>query len=296
MKKMMRKTAVTILIFAITINAFVFPVFGAGVQVSVAIPTFSVTLNDLKFDNTDFERYPLLVYRDITYFPMTYYQSNLLSLSATWTAEGGLVITKSNPDTPKAFVREAPVSSRNARAQKAIVVDSKVTVNGKAIDNSSELYPLLLFRDVTYFPLTWRFAVDEFGWEYAFDNAKGLSIKADNFFYTPIEAGTNIIASDGAYVTVESETRYIKGNLRIILITESNRMGPIGGNLSIVNNGIETKPAGYFGYYGGQAPLFTVEGNSINTTYYTTDIPEIRNPRPCKVNIDTGVISSGSHE
>ncbi len=46
------------------------------------------------------------------------------------------------------------------------------------IDNSNEEYPLLVFRDVTYSPLTWRFAVDEFGWKYSFDQNSGLVINS----------------------------------------------------------------------------------------------------------------------
>ena len=59
-------------------------------------------------------------------------------------------------------------------------------------------------------------------------------------------------------------------------------------------NGVETKPTGYFGYYGGQTPLFAVDGNTINTTYYITDTPEIRNPQPCRVNIKTGRIDDST--
>ena len=33
---------------------------------------------------------------------------------------------------------------------------------------------------MTYFPLTWRFAVDEFGWEYSFDSESGLNINSAN--------------------------------------------------------------------------------------------------------------------
>lgn len=55
-------------------------------------------------------------------------------------------------------------------------------VNGEVIDNSKEKYPLLLFRDVTYFPLTWRFAVDEFGWNYTFDMEQGLQIASKLLF------------------------------------------------------------------------------------------------------------------
>ena len=44
----------------------------------------------------------------------------------------------------------------------------------------TEPYPLLTFRDVTYFPLTWRFAVDMFHWEYSFDSENGLVINSAN--------------------------------------------------------------------------------------------------------------------
>ena len=82
----------------------------------------------MNYDNNYYEKYPLFVYKDITYFPMTYYQSNLLNLSTSWTAESGLVITKGNPEEPKAFLREAPIVNRNNRTQTATVVNSKVSV------------------------------------------------------------------------------------------------------------------------------------------------------------------------
>jgi hypothetical protein len=39
---------------------------------------------------------------------------------------------------------------------------------------------LLSFRDVTYFPLTWRFVHDEFGWDYQWSDTDGLSITSHN--------------------------------------------------------------------------------------------------------------------
>lgn len=39
---------------------------------------------------------------------------------------------------------------------------------------------MLSYRNVTYFPLTWRFAVDEFGWKYNFNSKTGLVIDAGN--------------------------------------------------------------------------------------------------------------------
>lgn len=51
--------------------------------VTVTLPTFAVTLNDTKIDSAHSE-YPLIVYRDITYFPMTYHASRFLHLKSSW--------------------------------------------------------------------------------------------------------------------------------------------------------------------------------------------------------------------
>jgi hypothetical protein len=55
-----------------------------------------------------------------------------------------------------------------------------VTINGKRIDNSKEEYPLLTYNNITYLPLTWKFAHDQFGWDYVWDDSKGLSIHSSN--------------------------------------------------------------------------------------------------------------------
>ena len=51
----------------------------AATAVSVTIPTFQVRLNDVIIDNA-YSQYPLIVYKDITYFPMTYYDSRFMGL------------------------------------------------------------------------------------------------------------------------------------------------------------------------------------------------------------------------
>jgi hypothetical protein len=148
----------------------------ADVSVRVALPEFEVNLNGHKVEN-QFREYPLLVYRDITYFPMTWYDTRLLGLEANWSPNEGLNI-KQNQVT-SSYV---PFNSdhRNAATYAAEVPASTVTINGKEIDNTKEKYPLLSFRDVTYFPMTWRFAHDDFGWDYNWDNTSGLSITSHN--------------------------------------------------------------------------------------------------------------------
>ena len=41
-------------------------------EVTVSLPTFDVTMNGVKIEN-EFRQYPFIVYKDITYFPMTYF-------------------------------------------------------------------------------------------------------------------------------------------------------------------------------------------------------------------------------
>lgn len=45
------------------------------------------------------------------------------------------------------------MDSRN----RAELAEGPITVNGQTIDNRTEEYPLLSFRNITYFPLTWRY-------------------------------------------------------------------------------------------------------------------------------------------
>ncbi len=141
-------------------------------SVNVSIPTFNVSLSGKVIDNT-YRQYPLIIYNDITYFPMTYFDSRLMGLETRYSLEKGLSIWQTAGEFG---YQETNAQTPNYDEYTATVATGSISVNGKAIDNSTEKYPLLLFRDVTYFPLTWRFAVGEFGWSYHFDTEQGLVI------------------------------------------------------------------------------------------------------------------------
>ncbi len=146
----------------------------AAADVTVTLPTFPVTLNGLTMEQSN-SQYPLLVYKDITYVPMTWADTRLLGLESSWTAQDGLVIRKGSAQDKSSYTAYK-ASAANAQSYTASTASGKITVNGKQITNSAEEYPLLLFRDITYFPLTWRFAVNEFGWDYSFDSKSGLTV------------------------------------------------------------------------------------------------------------------------
>ena len=166
------KLLVATLLVACTICAASAFHASAAETVNVTIPEFGILINGRAVNN-EYAKYPCVVYKDITYFPMTYNDSRALGLTADWTAENGLVISKTFTEPYAAGFEQTDEKNTNGTATTA---SGKITINGKAIDNSAEEYPVLLFRDVTYFPLTWRFAVEEFGWNYNFSSNIGLQI------------------------------------------------------------------------------------------------------------------------
>lgn len=147
----------------------------AAESVAVTLPNFPVTLNGQAIDNAH-RQYPLLTYRDITYFPLTYYDTRFLGVESQWdSATQTLSVNKSNISGGY-----QSATQNNGKRYTATICATPVMVNGKAVDHSKEPYPLLVFRDVTYFPMTWAYGVDEFGWQYAFDNKTGLTINSAN--------------------------------------------------------------------------------------------------------------------
>ena len=146
------------------------PAYAASVQVT--LPNFQVTLNGKQIENAA-RQYPLVVYKEITYFPMTYDDSRFLGLESNYTLQTGLDVRHTGITGNDNDDQSVAGNPQRATAQTAAF---SIRVNGKTIDHNEEEYPLLIFRNITYFPLTWRFAVDEFGWEYHFDSVRGLVI------------------------------------------------------------------------------------------------------------------------
>lgn len=179
-------------------------VFSVCAEETVTLPSFEVTFGEEEVGSS-YRQFPLIVYKDITYVPMTYYDCRYLGLKTDW-----------NDDTKTLSIEQTPINCayrdykwdwKNNKNNKATVCDFNIVVNGEKIDNSKEEYPLLTFRDVTYFPLTWRFAVDEFGWEYSFDAEAGLLIKAKNYRTKTVELPgiDGSVATDGEYYYYSGE-------------------------------------------------------------------------------------------
>ncbi|HAQ41983.1 MAG TPA: hypothetical protein DCM73_14890 [Clostridiales bacterium] len=150
------------------------PVKSVNLDVSAKLPTFDITLNGVKIQN-DTRLYPFIVYNDITYFPMTYYDSRFLNLKTEWSTTTGLKVSKANESS--GYITDT-TKMKHPNTVKPTIADFDIYINNQKIDNENEPYPLLIYKDITYFPMTWRFGVDEFGWDYKYTNDKGLQINS----------------------------------------------------------------------------------------------------------------------
>ena len=255
--------------------------------VIIAVPTFPATFNGITLEANEYAEYPIILYKETAYFPMTYNNAAMLNLITSWSKQRGLVIERGDPSQPKTFNYDESRKKKNRGSGIAFLATYDVSVNGKAIDNNCEDYPLLTFRDVTYFPLVSKFIRDEFGWEYSFHEREGVKIVTDNYFYTA-PGYFRIISPDTLFSL--RETHYIKGNVSVHLNVRFNLpMVDLPGNLCIVKDGKDLYPPNYFGYHpdnpaGG--PGFTIYDDYIIIDQYEKG----EKPRTVKVSLFTGEV------
>ena len=180
----MIKKGFTILLLVILLSLNVY----ATDDVSIKIVDFNLTINDKDVDN-NVQDYPFISYKNITYFPMTWDNANALGLRSKWNVDDGLSITSGHVVNEVKFSENA--NNKLGDIDQAKIAEFKIRVDGNLIDNKNEIYPLLTYKNVTYFPMTWKFMVENFGSKYIWSEEEGLSITADK--YEPVVGTFNYI-------------------------------------------------------------------------------------------------------
>lgn len=142
--------------------------------VIITIPEYDVTVNGELID-TLHSQYPVIAYKNITYFPMTSDYLAGIGLDLKFSSLEGLKINVKNEvgALNQSFLGTYNILGSEHNAQ---LVPFDVEVNGKKIENDNEDYPVLLYKDITYFPMTWRFSVTEFGWTTKWSEESGFGI------------------------------------------------------------------------------------------------------------------------
>ncbi|GAA3410494.1 hypothetical protein GCM10020370_55010 [Paenibacillus hodogayensis] len=121
-------------------------------------PDVTVYVNKERLNNST-AKYPVFTYKDILYFPMTWSYTQALGIDTGWNATTGFSIGKSDKQAEKL----TPDTGASGAKLRAKYPDFNITINGSWLDNANEPYPVLVMNDITYFPMTWKFAVDELG-------------------------------------------------------------------------------------------------------------------------------------
>lgn len=244
-----------------------------------------VTINMQEFTYSDNFKsaYPFIKYNDIIYLPMTYSNAQMLGLESNWDEASGFSVKKRDFSILGNCGRREERETPNVHST-AMIAEFDITVNGEKINNREEEYPLLVYNNITYFPLTWRFIVDIFGWQYSYDSENGLEIISESKF--------RLIAGDyneGLY--------YFKDGVSIYIDTgyPPRLTGPNFSNIYFTING-ETKQIGTiydnFGY------ALNEHNVAFNTGYiidyedgwiYTTwgSYWQGLGPALCKVNVES---------
>ncbi len=152
----------------------------ASEKVNVQIPSFNITINDMVFDNQK-AMYPFIVYNDVTYAPLTYNLCRQLGVITGWDSERGLYLAKYMEDNIQ-YTPDLGGYYKKGAVYKASIPSFPVVLNGVSINSKSDksLYPVLIFKNITYLPLTWENVYYEFGWDISWDKTKGLSINSQN--------------------------------------------------------------------------------------------------------------------
>ncbi len=180
-------------------------------EVVVSVPEFDVRVNG-QLIATEYSNYPIIQYKGITYFPMTWDYLNGIGLFLNWSETLGLEINKSSNVTE--LTQEFLQGNYELGAKlDAIIAEYPIRVNGQDIDNAQEEYPILSCNNVTYFPMTWRYAVTEFGWETEWSDTNGFGIITSDS-YELNDTLVQILASEKdsreefAYVTIDLTNVY----------------------------------------------------------------------------------------
>lgn len=155
-----------------------------GDTVQVRIAGFPVKVNGQIVNNTQVA-YPFVVYKDITYVPLNWGLIQELELDVDWSEEEGLKVYRTccatsygkYPALEKSRLTQNPATTNSlTRSYSAKVASYPIQIWGHQIENGQEPYPFLEFRNVTYMPLTWKFAHMALMMDLQWSSEEGLAI------------------------------------------------------------------------------------------------------------------------
>lgn len=225
------------------VTASVFAVSASAQQnVTVQIAPYYTEIEYMSVYNPAVE-FPLIAYKDITYFPMTYNLCARLGLAVGFDESAGLYITVHDIPIDGSATELFGGTGNNSYETyyDAVIPEYPIYLNGIRIDNSKEEYPFISFRGITYFPMTWRFAVEELGFTTEWSAETGFRLYRDQSIHNDVligksdKNGINITFSTYASDSVENSDGSItllskQRHERYKLMYENGYASSLGGS------------------------------------------------------------------
>lgn len=224
----MKKFLSVILSALIAVSALGFTASAESTTVKVQIAPYTTHIEYIDVYNGAV-KFPLLVYKNITYLPLTGGVCERLGLASGFDAEKGLYITKAqvpyNFEDSDAF--GGSTLNYYGTEYDAVIPEYPIYLNGIRIDSTKEEYPFLNFRGITYIPLTYKFAVEELNLflDWSQENQHLRLYKSENHFthkmtdiYTYAEIGkitdsyVSIMKTSHGYTEYADEFGQLKRN------------------------------------------------------------------------------------
>ncbi len=282
-------------IFFIAIIAFVTGIntVMAKNNMAVNIATFPININHEEYNNSiDVYRpndmslceYPAVMYENITYLPLTYYNCALLGL--TLEAEGNKVLIKqANSDFPAEYLKDQ--SGENKEKITVTVCPFDLNIAGK--DYSDEKYPALFYKNIVYLPLTWNVVDGIMHWDYSFGE-NGIELYTDSYYY--YSEGDSTYEREGLRMSASTsygKTYYRKDGKAVFAEIYHQKIGgPVLDNMTVFNGNESYNVPGHTGYGQKKGPVFLTDGVWIFTTH--SDYVHYGKFGKCRIRISTGEI------
>ena len=174
-------------------------------EINATIPKYPVNINDtvmIKEKN----KYPPLAYNGITYFPMTYDNAMSLGILIKWDNAKRTLYLDRGAGFGNIKIKPYYYEKENKKSYSVRTIPFDVVINGKKI-NQKELkkYPFLVFRDITYLPMTWSIFHDELDYSVSFNHRDGLVMRANTRHMSFPSAGMEEIDIEGVHISYTSQ-------------------------------------------------------------------------------------------
>lgn|GEM_PF-3055728 len=151
--------------------------------VPVTLPSDPVWLQGVLLNQIN-NRYPLIEHANTLYFPLTWNLSRFMGLETAWNESDGLSIVHSGRfaplDPPDDYFNDLLATYR------ATITRRPITLNGRLIMPPTVGLPWLIFRGVTYLPLTVQ-TTQELRWQVQRSPERGLTIESGHVLTSELE-------------------------------------------------------------------------------------------------------------